>query len=199
LKRYTWQPSIVPTQIFAIGDILMFGLPGEFTTMSGRRMRQLAEQVMKKSGKEVQPILCGLSNSYSSYVTTPEEYEVQRYEGASTIYGPFTLAIYMSQFTNLMNALIENTKLPPGPYPPDQDQKQISLIADVYYDGHAYGSGFGYVIEQPKSSYACGQTVSTIFVAGNPRNNLMSGSSYFFVERLKEDGNWTIVATDSDW
>lgn len=33
---YNWQPTILPTQILRIGDILIAGLPGEFTTMAGR-------------------------------------------------------------------------------------------------------------------------------------------------------------------
>lgn len=32
-------------------------------------------------------LLTGPANTYGHYVTTPEEYAVQRYEGASTIYG----------------------------------------------------------------------------------------------------------------
>jgi neutral ceramidase len=196
---YTWQPTIVPTQLFTIGDVMMFAVPGEFTTMSGRRLRQQAMTLMKSRGREVQPILCGLSNSYSSYVTTPEEYEIQRYEGASTIFGPFTLPIYIHQFTDLMNALVDRASISPGPYPVDQDQKQISLITNVYYDGHPYKSGFGYVTEQPRNSYSTGETATATFVSGNPRNNLMTGSSYFFVERLDESGNWQVVATDADW
>lgn len=34
---YDWQPKIVPTQLFMIGDVVLIGVPGEFTTMSGRR------------------------------------------------------------------------------------------------------------------------------------------------------------------
>ena len=33
-----WHPSIVETQIFRIGSLLIVGLPGEFTTMAGRRI-----------------------------------------------------------------------------------------------------------------------------------------------------------------
>jgi neutral ceramidase len=33
-------------------------------------------------------VIAGPSNVYSHYVTTREEYTVQRYEGASTLYGP---------------------------------------------------------------------------------------------------------------
>lgn len=34
---YEWYPNIVPTQLFQIGNVLIPALPGEFTTMSGRR------------------------------------------------------------------------------------------------------------------------------------------------------------------
>ena len=36
-------------------------------------------------------VIAGLTNDYSHYVTTYEEYQVQRYEGASTLFGPHTL------------------------------------------------------------------------------------------------------------
>lgn len=196
---YAWQPTIVPTQIFAIGDVLMFGLPGEFTTMAGRRLRAEVQKLTKERGQEVQSILCGLSNIYTSYVTTPEEYDIQRYEGASTIFGPHTLPIYIQQFTKILNALMSQTPVEPGPLPKDQDGKQISLVTKVFYDGHAYGSGFGYVINQPRKFYAVGETVKATFVAGNPRNNFMNDNSYFYVERLNEDGSWSIIATDANW
>lgn len=40
-------------------------------------------------------VLAGLTNTYSSYITTFEEYQIQRYEGASTIFGPHTLDAYI--------------------------------------------------------------------------------------------------------
>ncbi len=40
-------------------------------------------------------VIAGLTNTYSSYVTTYEEYQAQRYEGASTIFGPHTLDAYI--------------------------------------------------------------------------------------------------------
>lgn len=196
---YAWQPTIVPTQIFAIGDTVMFGLPGEFTTMAGRRLRSEVKKFTKEQDEEIQPILCGLSNIYTSYITTPEEYEIQRYEGASTIFGPHTLSIYIQQFKNLLTAMIRNVPIAPGPTPPNQDHKQISLVTKVYYDGHGYKSGFGYVLKQVRSNYARGETVTCIFATANPRNNLMTDSSYFYVERLNQDESWTIVATDANW
>ena len=40
-------------------------------------------------------VIAGLTNTYSSYITTYEEYQAQRYEGASTIFGPHTLDAYI--------------------------------------------------------------------------------------------------------
>lgn len=196
---YSWQPTIVPLQIFGVGDALMFGLPGEFTTMAGRRLRREIQKVAKQQGEDVQAVLCGLSNIYTSYVTTPEEYEVQRYEGASTIFGPHTLPIYIQKFTKLLSAMLSNTPVSPGPSPQDQDRKQISLVTKVYYDGHAYKSGFGYVLTQPKKFYQRGETVICSFVSGNPRNNLMTDQSYFYVQQMNSDDSWTTVATDANW
>ena len=46
-------------------------------------------------GPDVRVVIAGLANTYSSYVTTFEEYAEQRYEGASTIFGPHTLDAYI--------------------------------------------------------------------------------------------------------
>ncbi len=45
--------------------------------------------------EDVRVVIAGLANTYSSYVTTFEEYGAQRYEGASTIFGPHTLDAYI--------------------------------------------------------------------------------------------------------
>ena len=48
-----------------------------------------------------------MANGYSGYVTTPEEYSAQRYEGASTLYGPHTLGAYMQTFDALTTELVQ--------------------------------------------------------------------------------------------
>jgi neutral ceramidase len=50
--------------------------------------------VLAARPSHMQVAVAGLTNTYSSYITTVEEYAVQRYEGASTAYGPHTLAAY---------------------------------------------------------------------------------------------------------
>ena len=51
-------------------------------------------------------VLAGLSNVYTHYIATFEEYQHQRYEAASTLYGPHTLRAYQQQFAYLTQSLI---------------------------------------------------------------------------------------------
>lgn len=39
-------------------------------------------------GQDAYVVIAGPANTYGHYITTIEEYSVQRYEGASTLYGP---------------------------------------------------------------------------------------------------------------
>lgn len=197
---YEWIPKIVPTQLLRIGNVYMTAVPGEFTTMAGRRMRRRLAAIVKDTfGVEGTIIIAGLSNLYSSYVTTPEEYAIQRYEGASTLFGPNTLPIYLRQYGQLMQSLLANETLEKGPPLPILDNKQISLNLPVVYDGHPLRKDYGYVLEQPLVLYEHGDTVSANFVSGNPRNNLMHENSYFYVERKQNDGSWKAYLTDADW
>lgn len=198
---YSWQPKIVPTQLFQVGDVVFAALPGEFTTMSGRRMRNtIRDSALQHDRKsDIQVILAGLSNIYTSYVTTPEEYEMQRYEAASTIFGPHTLTIYLSQYEKLMQSLIQNSTLDPGPTPISLDNKVISLQPPVVFDSAPLGKRFGTVTKQPEAEYNAGDQVDVQFISGNPRNNLQHEKTYFTVEKRMSDGNWTVIATDANW
>uniref|UniRef100_A0A182MZX1 Neutral ceramidase n=1 Tax=Anopheles dirus TaxID=7168 RepID=A0A182MZX1_9DIPT len=197
---YDWQPKAVPTQLLLVGDFAMAAVPGEFTTMAGRRMRgAVARASVAAGGRDLQVVVAGLSNMYTSYITTPEEYEIQRYEGASTLYGPHTLTLYLEQYGKLVGAVVRNESVPAGPSPPYEDDKQISLTTGVIFDSHPLGKDFGEVKLQPEPAYDRGGTVSAVFIAGNPRNNLMHDKSFFTVEQLQPDGTWSVVATDANW
>ncbi|VDL93203.1 unnamed protein product [Schistocephalus solidus] len=75
-----WQASIVETQVFRIGQLLIAALPGEFTTMAGRRVRDSIREaftgaLVARTQIPVKVVLAGLSNLYTDYVTTYEEYQ----------------------------------------------------------------------------------------------------------------------------
>lgn len=198
---YQWQPKIVSTQVAIIGNVVIAGVPAEFTTMSGRRLREVIKKVINDaSNDETSVIVAGLCNTYSDYVTTPEEYQIQRYEGASTIYGPHTLTIYLRQYQELVQAAIKKKSIPSGP-PASKllHSNLITLVPPVLYDTPKWGRNFGDVIQQPSKVASPGDTVKAIFVAGHPRNNLMTDSTFLTVERLEDDEVWLPIVTDADW
>lgn len=198
---YAWQPAIVPTQILRIGQLAIVAVPGEFTTMSGRRTRNAVKEILDQcSSTENQVVIGGLSNTYSSYVATYEEYQVQRYEGASTIYGQYTLQAYIQQYQKLANSLCSGQAMPDGPVPDSLLDKQISLQPGVIYDMSYFGKRYGDVLQDAKERYAPGDTVTVVFVSGHPRNNLLLEGTFLTVSRLNNaTGDWTIIATDADW
>lgn len=167
--------------------------------MAGRRLRSRVQDAFKANGVDVQVITSDVSNMYSSYVVTPEEYQAQRYEAAFTIFGPHTLSVYIDQFENLSRALVNGLTLTAGPSPPRLDDRVISTQPEVLFDGTPLGRSFGNVLRQPNQNYNAGNSVDVVFVSGNPRNDLQHENTYFNVERQNRYGEWTVVATDADW
>lgn len=48
-KPIEWVPFILPQQIFQIGQLYIIGVPGEFTTMSGRRLKSTIQQALQNA------------------------------------------------------------------------------------------------------------------------------------------------------
>ncbi|KAJ0083881.1 hypothetical protein Patl1_31179 [Pistacia atlantica] len=191
-QPYDWAPSILPIQILRVGQLVILSVPGEFTTMAGRRLRDAVKTVLTSSGEfnGVHVVIAGLTNTYSQYVTTFEEYEVQRYEGASTLYGPHTLSAYIQEFKKLASALISGQAVKPGPQPPDLLSKQISLLTPVVVDLTPSGVNFGDVkSDVPKNStFKRGDTVTVVFWSACPRNDLLTEGTFSLVEILHGKG-----------
>lgn len=90
-------PEFQSISVVRIGQQTIVVAPGEFTLQASRRLMGELQ--------ETQAIFLGYANGYGSYVTTPEEYDLQRYEGASTIYGRETLASYQSALRELLRRM----------------------------------------------------------------------------------------------
>lgn len=84
-----WLPTALPVQIFMLGNLAIVALPGEPTTIAGRRIRTAVEPTLRQCGAQT-IIIQGYSNDYAGYITTPEEYALQCYEGSHTIFGQWT-------------------------------------------------------------------------------------------------------------
>jgi neutral ceramidase len=207
LTPYPWVPRTTSVTLLRIGNFVIVCMPGEFTTMSGRRVREAVRAVVAPVwGPDVNVVLTSLANTYSSYVATYEEYQQQRYEGSSTLYGPHTLDAYIQAAVTLADAMAHGKQLvstAAAAAPQDFTAKLLSLLPGVVVDSPPPGRSFGEAIKQPSGAYAPGQTVEASFWGANPRNNLRRGDTFLEVQRrddASDGGNqWVTVHTDDDW
>ncbi|RCI07972.1 hypothetical protein L249_7870 [Ophiocordyceps polyrhachis-furcata BCC 54312] len=200
---YEWSPNIVDVAMFRIGQLFIILSPSEVTTMGGRRWRKAVGQEAETFMKPVRPIvvLAGPVNSYSHYLTTKEEYDIQRYEGASTLFGRWQLDAYMNLSVSSMHYLTPGSKDYPeqGKMPPDNRKRSFNANPGIAIDLAFRSSSYGEPVHQPDPQYVVGKDVQATFKGANPRNNLRLEDTYAAVEQLGSDGNWTRIRDDEDW
>jgi neutral ceramidase len=203
---YLWTPNVVDVQVLRVGQFVIIVSPGEATTMAGRRWKEAihdsAASLALSGSSDPIVVLGGPANSYTHYVATPEEYGIQRYEGASTLYGPYTLNAYINLTLSYLPYLSSssNSQPAPGPFPPNNVNRSLSFITGVVYDGKPLFKSYGDVLTDVKPSYAICDVVSVKFQGANPRNNLRLEQTYAAIEKLDlGTGRWGRVRDDSDW
>ncbi|KAJ8612496.1 hypothetical protein MRB53_037425 [Persea americana] len=207
---YLWTPNVVDIQLMRIGPLLIIVAPGEATTMSGRRWKAALAEAGKDVGlgatsdEELMVVLGGPANTYAHYIATEEEYAVQRYEGASTLYGQYTLNAYIHITTNLLQYLSTSSPdvpLDPGPSPPIHVNNSLSFITPVVFDGRGLAHSIGDVLEDVGTRmYQGGESVLVRFQGANPRNDLRLGGTYAAVKKLDEvQKRFVTYLTDADW
>ncbi|KAG8523103.1 Neutral ceramidase [Galemys pyrenaicus] len=199
-----WHPDIVDVQIITIGSFAITAFPGELTTMSGRRLREAVQAEFASYGMQnMTVVISGLCNVYTHYVATYEEYQAQRYEAASTIYGPHTLSAYIQLFKVLAKAIATDTvaNLSSGPEPPFFKQLMISLIPNIA-DAAPIGKNFGDILVPVKPRYKVGEIAEVTFVGANPKNSAENRThpTFLTVEKYKNiSETWEIVHNDASW
>uniref|UniRef100_A0A8C2TPY6 Neutral ceramidase n=1 Tax=Coturnix japonica TaxID=93934 RepID=A0A8C2TPY6_COTJA len=202
---HPWHPDIVDVQIATIGSLAIVAVPGEFTTMSGRRLREAVQSEFGSHGTAgMDVVIAGLCNVYTHYITTYEEYQVQRYEAASTIYGPHTLSAYIQLYRGLARAIAMNTvqDLPSGPEPPLFNVTSLTLVPAVSPDRAPANKTFGDVLQEVNGQYRVGEVATVTFVGANPRNSAenMTEHNFLTVERYTSiSGSWQVVQNDASW
>jgi len=202
-EPYAWSPNIIDVQLLRVGQFIAIVSPSEVTTMSGRRWKSaIASAALSEGIVSQEPIVVvgSPANTYAHYLTTPEEYEIQRYEGASTLYGKWELPAYINLTVSNIGYLAASSTAGPaqGTYPPDNRNNSLDFISPVVYDSPGFGKSFGQVLDQPKSTYSVGDVINATFVGADPRNNLRLEGTFTAVEQLV-NGVWTTVRDDWDW
>lgn len=197
-----WIQQVLPIQLIRIGDLVLIGGPAEFTIVAGLRIRRIVADALRVPLENT--LLQGYSNAYSQYVTTPEEYLSQQYEGGETVFGRYTLCAYMQEFDRLARAMAAGRKLDGGPTPGDTSGLQPDLLSPVPADTPVRGTTFGAVTTAPKSNYTAGQNVSVSFSGAHPSNRVRrvraDGSAptdgYYVIERF-DGGRWIVADDDA--
>ena len=86
--------------------MLIAPIPFEATVEAGQRFEQAIREAYADSPEKIKHIMISsLANGYTGYVTTPEEYGRQYYEGGHTIYGKNTqpyIAAHLKQLSQDM-------------------------------------------------------------------------------------------------
>lgn len=202
-RPYQWDMEVVPIQLLRIGSHFIASVPSEFTTMAGRRLRSAIKDSLINGGigldrDEITVSIAGLANGYSDYVTTYEEYQGQRYEAASTIYGPHTHQAYVDALSDLAFALASGEPVTKEYSPVDMSDEMLEFLPALHEDKTPRGSEFGDIVDDVSASYAVNDTASATFWGANPRANQRIMDT--FIEVQRQDGDaWTTVATDSDF
>jgi neutral ceramidase len=112
-----------------VGDGVIVTLPGEPTAEVGARVRT-AVSAAAGVGRIV---VSGLANEFIQYLTTPEEYDRQHYEGGSTLYGPLSSNLLRGELVELSRRLMSGE--------PAQAAYPFDPTNGVSPDGPPFGPG----------------------------------------------------------
>jgi len=204
-------------QVLRIGNFFILATSSELTTMSGRRLRksvynQIRNNKLVPDNQEIYVVIAGLANGYQDYMTTPEEYQAQRYEAGSTLFGPNSLPGLIQEFTRLVDDMIQGQPSTSDPAPADILDQMISLHPPPKLDEEPDSAKFGDVVPgqdvDTDKKYRAGKDVVTVaFYGASPRHRIRDQDSYLTVEKIviptgiPEVSNplITVVAQDGDW
>ena len=123
MKELSWVQKILPVQLLVMGDIVIAALPGEVTTIAGRRIETQLKNLL---GENKEVIISPYSNGFCGYITTSEEYDMQLYEGGHTLFGRYTLPAFQSVLHDLAISILED-KVPHTESAPKFTDNEISL------------------------------------------------------------------------
>lgn len=193
--KWGWAPLQIPVQIMRIGSLAIIAMPGEATTQAGRRIRKAVLEELKGTGVTA-AVIAGLSNQYTGYVTTPEEYDQQHYEGASTEFGPNELGAFLQEYTELAAALKSGASV--SGITPSDTGLTGGTRPGVVLDDKPLTQKWGQVLTQPANSYSAGQTAKAVFRGAHPKNNFRTMDTFLKVQRRVGD-TWVDYLDDHDW
>jgi neutral ceramidase len=182
-------PPAVPIAVVRIGDHVLAALPGEATKEVGARIERALVGTLAPRGVH-RAVIAGLADDYVQYITTPQEYGEQSYEGASTLYGKNEATFFQEQLAGLGKDLVDGTPAP-APYP-------LDVSYGVKPDGAPYppGADHGTALSQPAAQVQRLGHPSFSWQGAPDGHDLPADRAFICAERRDRHGRWRTVDTD---
>ena len=183
-------PNGVPLLAMRFGTRMIVSLPGEGTKEVGARIKSAVRSAVAGSGvKDV--VLAGLTNEFILYITTPEEYDRQHYEGGNTQFGRQESNLLKSEITDLAGRLVRGQ--------PAQAPYAFDPTNGIRPDGPAYGSGAASAstAAEPAGSYARLQRATFSWI-GSPKGLDRPVDRAFMTAQRKIGTRWVSRGQDDD-
>ena len=105
-------PHRILFQTVQLGDLVLIGVPFEVTVKAGEEIADAVRSALPDTtAANTQVCVASLTNGYTGYTTTAEEYEKQYYEGGHTLYGPNSNGFIARHCQRLMADTLEQGNL----------------------------------------------------------------------------------------
>jgi neutral ceramidase len=183
-----WTAETLPVQLVRLGPLVVLTLAHEVTIVAGLRLRRAVALALDVPVDSV--LVQGYANDYAGYLTTPEEYAEQRYEGGHTMFGRWQLPAYLQEVTAVALQLRDDAqprRVTGAPRP---------RVAAARPGRPVRMSVSRATLAAPRPEYLPGDVVRATVHCDDPRGPVRT--LYFSVERAVDKG-WKRIADDGDW
>ncbi len=182
-------PNVVPLVALRVGDRAVVSVPGEGTKEMGARLKDAVGSAVAGSGI-ARVVVSGLANEFILYLTTPEEYDRQHYEGGNTHFGRQSSVLLTSEVAKLAGTLARGEPAP--------EAVAFDPTNGIAPDGPAYGEGAagGEILAQPAATVARLQRATLRWQGGPEGLDRPLDRAFVIAERLDDRGRW--VRADDD-
>ena len=140
-------PNAVPLLAFRLGRRMIVSLPAEGTKEMGARIKAAVRSQIAGSGI-ADVVLSGLANEFVLYVTTPQEYDRQHYEGGNTQFGRQSGNLLKNEIASLAGRLARGQ---PAQAPYDFDPTNGIRPGSAQYGP---GAASATTLTEPRPAYA---------------------------------------------
>ena len=183
----TLVPGTQPVSVMRIGPLAVLALPSEVTKQMGLRIREAVKAAAGGAYEDV--VLSGLTNGYSSYTATPEEYDACHYEGSFTLFGRRQGPLYRDAAVAVAKALLEGAEYAGDPEP------AYRVDSSGSYPEPEPTPDAGTAVTQPEKSVVRYGRASFSWNGGHPAIDAPPGRRLVTTQRLGRK-RWKRVATD---